>query len=249
MSGPWGQRLARVLLLAAWAVLLAVSPWWLDLVLLLGLAGGAAYYAQRSAARRDLCRLALKWGLPGLLFAVQRSLGGDLLAWGAALLGALVGFSLVALLESLLFHRVRRQAAAAATPEWRDMAMAPIGPPVHIIELSPVEWLVAMAPSLADPRGGTFDYVADTPESGTYRFAGGVVLERLSPRYAFSPAGHWFAASLTGGRGDALCDLDTGKVYRLRGWQLCGWEEERPWLARGAEGVPVGLHEVLGQGD
>ncbi|SFS07260.1 hypothetical protein SAMN05216570_2243 [Dyella sp. OK004] len=249
MTVSFGNKLAPLLLLAGWMVLLALLPWWLGLILLLGTAAGAVWYARRSASLSDACRLGLKWGLPGCLFALQRALGGDLLAWGAALLGALVGFSLVALLESLLFHRVRRQAKAGATPEWRDMAMAPIGPAAHIIELHVVAWDEAGG-KFADPRGGVVRYESQGAGAGRYVFADGSIVDRLSSRHAFSPAGRWFVASLPEGRGDVLCDRHRGKWHRLRGWQLCGWEDgEQPWLARQADGVPVALHEVLGQGD
>ncbi|MFC4764126.1 hypothetical protein [Dyella koreensis] len=247
MTVPFGPRFAHLLLLAGWMVLLALLPWWLGLILLLGATAGAVWYARRSASLSEACRQGLKWGLPGCLFALQRALGGDLLAWGAALLGALVGFSLVALLESLLFHRVRRQAKAKATPEWRDMAMAPIGPAAHIIELQAVAWDEAGG-EFADPRGGMVRYEAQASGTGRYVFADGSVVDRLSPRHAFSPSGRWFVASLPEGRGDVLCDRDRGRWHRPRGWQLCGWENgEWPWLARHEDDLPVALHEVLGE--
>jgi len=245
VSLPSGQRFVRSLLFAGWTVLLALCPWWLGLALLLALAVGALYYARRSAHRRDLCRRGLKWGLAGVLFAAQRALGGDLLAWGVALLGALVGYSLVALLESFLPHRSR--ATPPPSPEWRDIAMASIGPPAHIIELSPVAWADAGA-SLCDPRGLVIGYDADSEVEGRYRFADGSSQERLSARCAFSPRGRWFAASLPGGSGDVLFDRDRARMHRLRGWHLCGWDEnDAPWLARHADGVPAPLHEALGQ--
>lgn len=245
MNLPSGQRLVRSLLLAGWTVLLALCPWWLGLVLLFLLAAGTLYCAHRSVHLRDIGRSALKWGLPGVLFAAQRALGGDLLAWGVALLGALVGFSLVALLESFLPRRLRR--ASPPSPEWRDIAMAPVGPPAHIIELAPVDWRNAEA-ALSDPRGHVVAYEAATPEEGRYRLADGSTQERLSARCAFSPQGRWFAASLPGGTGDVLFDRDRGRMHRLRGWQLCGWDEgDGPWLARPMDGVPVPLHQALGQ--
>ena len=238
MSPLPGQRFARLLLFAGWAVLLALLPWWLGLVLLLALTGAAVFCTRRSHHFGELCRNGLKWGLPGLLFAVQHALGGDLLAWGAALLGALLGYSLIALLESLLLHRVRR--TAAPSPEWREMALAPIGPPVRIIELAPVEWRTA-----AD--AGDVRYEATGNDEGNYRFADGHTLRRVGPRCAFSPQGHWFAANQPGG-GDLLFDRVRGKQHRLRGWELCGWDQDDgPWLARAADGVPVPLHEALGQ--
>jgi hypothetical protein len=245
MNLPSGQRLARSLLFAGWTVLLALCPWWLGLALLPLLAAGTLYYARRSANRRDVCLGGLRWGLPGVLFAAQRALGGDLLAWGVALLGALLGFSLVALLESFLPRRAR--SASPPSPEWRDMAMASVGPPARIIELEPVAWQDAGA-ALSDPRGQIVGYEADSADEGRYRLAGGGTLERLGARCAFSPKGRWFSAGLPHGRGDVLLDRDRGRMHRLRGWQLCGWDEsESPWLARRADGVPAPLHEALGQ--
>jgi hypothetical protein len=240
--------MVRGLLLAGWIVLLMLCPWWLGLLLLLLAAAGALFYARRAMSLSEGCRLAAKWGLPGVLFAVQRALGGDLVAWGAALLGALVGFSLIALLESLLPRDVRpRTAVSTVSPEWREIALAPVGPPAHIIELTPPAW--DEAAEIRDPRGQA-QYQATSPGEGRYRLADGLVLERLDARCAFSPAGRWFAAGLADGRGLALLDRDRGrtKPHRLRGWELCGWDEgEGPWLSRETDGVPVPLHEALGQ--
>jgi hypothetical protein len=242
---PSGQRLVRSLLFAGWTVLLALCPWWLGLALLLALAAGVIHQARRSIVLRDLCRGALKWGLPGVLFAAQRALGGDLLAWGAALLGALVGFSLVALLESFLPRSAPH--APPPSPEWRDIAMAPVGPSAHIIELTPITWQDARG-SWSDPRGQVVGYESLSAEEGRYRFADGTTHERLGARCAFSPRGRWFAAESPRGSGDVLFDRERGRNHRLRGWQLCGWDEgDGPWLARSADGVPAPLHEALGQ--
>jgi len=239
MSLPPGQRFARGLLFAGWAVLLALLPWWLGLALLIVLTIGAVIYTRRSHSFGEICRGALKWGLPGMLFALQRALGGDPVAWAAALLGALVGYTLIALLESLLLHRVRR--TTAPSPEWREIAMAPVGPPARIIELVPIEWRDA---STVDE----LSYEITAADEGNYRFADGHSLRRLGPRCAFSPQKHWFVANLPGGSGDLLFDRLRGKQHRLRGWELCGWDQDDgPWLARRADGVPVPLHEALGQ--
>ena len=239
MNPPPGQRFAKGLLFAGWTVLLALLPWWLGLALLLALTVGAVFYTRRSHSYGELCRSGLKWGLPGVLFAVQRALGGDLIAWGVALLGALLGYSLLALLESLLLHRVRR--TAAPSPEWRELAMAPIGPPARIIELAPVLWRDA-----ADVH--EVQYEATANGEGNYRFADGHALRHLGPRCSLSPQGRWFAASPSGGSGDVLFERRRGKQHRLRGWVLCGWDQDDgPWLARHADGVPVPLHEALGQ--
>ncbi len=247
MNLPSGQRLARSVLFAGWTVLLALFPWWLGLAALCLLAAGTMYGAHRSASLRDISLSGLKWGLPGVLFAAQRALGGDVLAWGAALLGALLGFSLVALLESFLPRRAGHVTAPSPSPAWRDIAMAAIGPPARIIELAPVTWQDA-AVSLSDPRGQVVAYEAASAEEGRYRFADGSTQERLGARCAFSPQGRWFVAGLSGERGDVLFDRDRGRMHRLRGWQLCGWDDgDGPWLERPVDGVPVALHEAQRQ--
>ena len=236
----------RVLPAAAWTVVLALLPWWAGLPLVLLSALGAVLLDRRFVHYAELCRRALRWGLPGLLFAVQRALGGDLMAWGAALLGALVGFSLVVLMESLLDHRVRRTAEAKASPEWRELAMAPIGPRAHIIELARANWHEAIGEFYSPAGRGRFEPTGDG--RGRYVFAHGPAIDKTSPRYCASPGGRWFVADLPGGRGEVLYDRHGGHTHRMMGWQLSGWEGEQPWLARGNDGVPVPLHEALGQG-
>lgn len=243
---PWYLRLPLMALaVAAWIGLFAFPPWWLGLPFLLALVLGATLLAHRHHELALWFRRGLKWGLPGWLLALQRALGGDVVAWGAALLGALVGFSLVALLESLLDHRVNRTPRAAAQPEWQELAMAPVGPAAHIVELIPARWH-EIDGTFVDPRGGEAVYQPLDAESGSYRFGVGRTFDRLSRRCGFSPAGRWFVASAPGGRGDLLWDRETDKVHRLRGWQLYGWEGEKPWLAHGIDGVPASLHEALG---
>ncbi|MET3652704.1 hypothetical protein [Dyella japonica] len=231
---------------AAWTCVVALLPWWLGLSLVLLSAFGAVVFDRRVVRYAEWCRRALRWGLPGLLFAVQRALGGDLLAWGAALLGALVGFSLVVLMESLLDHRVRRTPAAKATPEWSELAMAPIGPPAHIIELARANWQEATGECI--DAAGVARFEASGEGRGRYVFAQGQIIDQASPRYCISPGGRWFAANLPGGRGEVLWDRHGGHIHRLTGWQLSGWDGDQPWLAQGNDGVPAPLHEVLGQG-
>ncbi len=239
--------LVRMLPAAAWTCLLGVLPWWAGLPLLLLLAVGAVLFARRSVRYAALCRRGLRWGLPGLLFAVQRALGGDLVAWGAALLGALVGFSLVVLMESLLDRRVRRAPQAPVSPEWSEMALAPIGPPAHIIELTRAQWC-EVSGEFVDPAGESVRYEVDGVDSGRYVLATGRVIDQASPRCCFGPGGRWFVVSMAEGRGDVLWDRQTDRMHRLTGWELCGWEGEQPWLAQRPDGVPVPLHEALGQG-
>lgn len=238
--------LVRVLPGLAWAVLVALMPWWMGLLLVLLSALAAVLFDRRIARYAERARRALRWGLPGLLFAVQRALGGDLMAWGAALLGALVGFSLVVLMESLLDHRVRRTPMAQASPEWSELAMAPVGPPAHIIELARAQWHEATGDRMDDTHGVRFESTGR--RRGRYVFAQGQAVDKASSRYCVSPQGRWFVANLPGGRGEILFDCQQGRTHRLSGWQLSGWEGDLPWLARRGDGVPAPLHEVLGQG-
>lgn len=238
--------IVRLLPVAVWTCLVGLLPWWVGLPLLLLLAIGAVVFARRIGDVAALCRRGLRWGLPGLLFAVQRGLGGDLVAWGAALLGALVGFSLVALMESLLDRRVRRVQHTAPSPDWQHMALAPIGPPTHIIELSRPIWREA-SDGLTDPSGDKLRYEASGNNRGCYVFAEGRVIDKASPRCCFAPGGRWFVASLPEGKGDVLWDRQSDRLHRLPGWELCGWEGDQPWLARSPDGVPTSLYEALGQ--
>jgi hypothetical protein len=238
--------LVRTLPAVAWTCLVGLLPWWVGLPLLLLLALGAVLLARRVAHYAELCRRGLRWGLPGFLFAVQRALGGDLIAWGAALLGALVGFSLVVLLESLLDRGVRRVPHTAVSPEWCEMALAPIGPPAHIIELSRADWR-EVSGRFNDTSGESVRYEAQASGSGRYVFAEGRTIDNASPRCCFGPGGRWFVASRPEGRGDILWDRQGDHVHRLAGWELYGWDGEQPWLAQGSDGAPASLHEVLGQ--
>ena len=247
MAARVTRRMVHLLPAAAWMGVMALLPWWMGLPLWLLLGLGAVMFHQRIEHYAELSRRGLCWGLPGLLFAAQRALGGNLLAWGVALLGALVGCSLIALMESLLDRRVTRSQAATVTPEWSELAMAPIGPPAHIIELARVTWNEART-EFVDPDGDPVRFEARDDGRGRYVFAQGRVIERASPHYCYGPDGRWFSARLVGERGDILWDRQSDHVHRLAGWMLCGWEGGRPWLARGANGVPTPLHEVLGRG-
>ncbi|WP_199099751.1 DUF3488 domain-containing protein [Dyella sp. ASV21] len=231
----------------AWIGLLGLLPWWVGAMVLCVLVAGAVYFDRRYADRAEWCRRGLRWGLPGVLFALQRALGGDVLAWGAALLGALVGFSLVALLESLLDRRVRRATAGVATAEWRELAMARVGPPACIIELLPVDWCEVTGP-FVDPHGEPARFEPASEGRGRYVFGEGRVIDQASPRCCFGPGGRWFVASLPEGRGDILWDRRGDHLHRLVGWELYGWEGEQPWLSQGVDGVPAPIHEVLGSG-
>jgi len=227
----------------AWLALLALLPWWLGLPLLLALAAVVTLLQYRLAREHAaLIRRALRWGLPGVLFALQRALGGDAFAWGAALLGALTGYTLLAGLEAWLDRELRR-APAAPSAEWPELAMAPIGPPAEIIELQPPAWQTATN-ALVDPLGGHVLY-----REGAYRFEIGERIDGVDALAAFSPGGRWFAARLHNDRGVLLWDRQRERQHRLRGWQLGGWYREQPWLLRRDDDMPLALSAVLGEDD
>jgi len=241
MAG-WRPPVAAVAPWLAWMAVLAALPWWLGLPLLLALAAGVALLQYRlEDGHVAMVRQALRWGLPGSLFALQRALGGDAYAWGAALLGALAGYTLLAGLDAWLDRDRRRPPIPTTSAEWPELAMAPIGPPAEIIELQPPHWQPA-AQMLADPRGQPPRY-----RDGSYAFADGSGMDGAGPDAAFSPAGRWLAARMRNDRGLLLWDRDRRRLHRLRGWRLCGWHDDQPWLNRREDDMPLALKAVLGQ--
>jgi hypothetical protein len=247
MARPRSPGWNAVLPVAAWLLLLALLPYWLGLSLLLALVAMAALLQHRlAAAHAALIRRALRWGLPGVLFALQRALGGNLFAWGAALLGALAGYTLLAGLDAWLdrgARPTRPSSPADAGDSWPELAMAPIGPVAHIIELQPPTWQPA-AEHFVDPRLGSANY-----RDGCYRFADGREIGKAGPHAGFSPAGRWFVARLERDRGLLLWDRERDQRIVLRGWQLCGWHAEQPWLSRREGDMPLALRAVLSEDD
>jgi hypothetical protein len=241
MAAPRWPGWNTVLPALAWLVLLAALPWWLGLPLLLALAAVVVLLQHRLAGEHVvLIRQALRWGPPGVLFALQRALGGDAFAWGAALLGALAGYTLLAGLEAWLDRDLRRAPPAPESVEWPELARAPIGPAAEIIELQLPLWLRA-DDGLIDPSGGHVNYRA-----GSHLFDDGSSIDGAAPQAAFSPAGRWFAARMAGDRGTVLWDRERNQRHRLRGWQLCGWYREQPWLSHREGDMPQALSAVLG---
>lgn len=235
---PWSMRkLAGLSALAWWAGLLALLPWWLGLALLLALTALAIAAAHRAAHYGDICRRGIEWGLLGLLFAVQRTLGGDLLAWIVALLGGLAGFSLLAGLQSWLDRAAHHAPILpAVTAEWPELALAPIGPVATLIELTPPAWQAES--EVNDPYGG-----AVTRHDGGYHFADG---RRIAGDGAccFSPDGGWFVAAAADGSIRSLWDRARDRVHHPRGWILCGWHAGQPWLNRNAHSMPRPWQEL-----
>ena len=233
-----------VLWALAWAVVLALLPWWLGLPLLFALVAALLLLQHRLAGEHAaLIRRGLRWGLPGVLFALQWTLGGDAFAWGAALLGALAGYTLLAGLEAWLDRARRRDPAVTSSAEWPELAMAPMGPTAEIIELQVPTWQSA-AEGLTDPLADRVEY-----RDGTVLFADGSGVDGVTPHAAFSPAGRWFVAYMPNDRGIVLWDRERQRRHNLRGWQLCGWYREQPWLNRRAGDMPLALPAVLGQDD
>jgi hypothetical protein len=245
---PHGVRSWRSWLpAAAWLVLLGALPWWLGLPLLLAMAAVLLISAERLGAQQERWRRGLRWGLPGLVFTVQRGLGGDALAWAVALVGALVGFTVLAGLESWLDRARPRPSALRPVPSpgWPELARAPIGPAAAIIELQPPHWCDA-ATGMVDPRGGGVRWRDEGTNAGRYRFGDGREVAAAGPQCCFSPDGRWFAAPLAGRRGVVLLDREQDRLHRLRGWQLYGWHAGQPWLVRGERQPPVSLRDALG---
>jgi hypothetical protein len=228
--------IARALCAAAWLLVLAVLPWWLGLPLLLAIAAIALFASDRLPTEAPRLRLALRWGLPGALFALQRGLGGNAFAWAVALLGALAGYTLLAGLEAWLDRSEQGKTAESELRDWPALALAPIGPETSVIELLPPAWFDGSGP---DPHGGEARW-----QSGRFQLADGVRVDRVEPRAAFSPDGRWFVACSA--RGIVLVDRDHPRSHRLQGWELCGWHDG-PWLAR-ASGPAMAWREVRGRG-
>lgn len=240
------------LALIGWLLLLAILPWWLGLSLLFALALALLLLQPRLRGEhaRKL-RWGLRWGLPGMLLALQRALGGDVVAWTFALLGALAGYMLVVGLELWLdrdtVHQpqvaqdTRDGESAALASEWPAQVMSSaIGPPAELIELEVPQWRAA-GDDLSDPWGGHACY-----SDGGYVFTGSRRVDGVDGRACFSPDGRWFAAPVARAKGVLLWDRRHDREHRLRGWLLAGWHNEQPWLQRRAEAPPCTLQHVLG---
>ncbi len=238
-----------VLYTLLWALGLALLPWWLGLPALLALAAAVALLQQRLEARHiGLVRHALRWGLPGWLIALQRALGGDALAWGAALLGALAGYTLLAGLEAWLDRDLRRAPASSDAADWSELARAPIGPPADIIELQPPTWHTASG-ELHDPQGGRVQCRAEGCQFGGGERVDAPITTAGFAQVGFSPEGRWFVACTPDQRVLVLWDRQRDRRHRLRGWQLRGWYREQPWLSRRDGDMPLALRAVLGHDD
>lgn len=232
---------------AAWVLLLALLPWWLGLPLLLSLVALLLADVARLQPHAATFRSALRWGLPGVLFALLRWLGSDALGWTVTALAGLVGGTLLAGLESWLGRSPRRDPAeteAEPGASWSELALAP--PPragTGIVELLPVHWQASSEP-LPDPRGGQVRYATGGDGVGGFVFADGSRIEAAAGRCCLSPGGRWLA--LEHGSGVWLFDRDRQLRHRMRHWHLCGWHHEQPWLQHGEGEMPLSLQGALG---
>lgn len=236
------RRWPGLILAIAWTLLLACMPWWIGVPLLLALAMAPLTHVPPLQHYSGLIRHALRWGLVGVLIASYRAFGGHALGLTYTLLAALVGFSLLVCLESWQKRKPLRDAALAAeSPEWREMALAPVGPSAVLIEIDPPAWKALGDPSI-DARF-RIERIADD----SYRVGNETKIHHVEPRICVSTAQGWIAWPMTAGRGIVLYDHARDKTVRLRGWQLFGWRGDEAWLTRGDDQAPLALSHVLGQ--
>jgi hypothetical protein len=241
MRTRWRARALAI----AWLACLAVLPWWLGLPLLLAVAAVLLLPPARLAGGSGSWRTTLYWGVPGWVLSLHLALGTDARAWVLTLLAALVAFSLLMLLHGWLGRDMARSrpAQAAASAEWRELALAPVGPAATIIELLAPAWQ-DVGEGVDDPRGGRL-----RAHGRGLQLADGRHVDGVEPRCCFGGDGRYLVLALRGDRGSLLLDRPSGRQHRLRGWQLCGWHEKEPWFNRGRDEAPLTLAHVLGQDD
>ncbi|WP_333678051.1 hypothetical protein [Dyella sp.] len=237
-----GHRWPPWLLAIAWAVLLGVMPWWAGLPLLLGLATIQVIRLPRLQRYHYALRRSLRWGLAGLLFATYRAFDHHGLGLTLTALAALAGFSLLVLLESWQDHKPRRSVAGAvASPDWNELALAPIGPAHTLIELQVPCWIALDGTSRKLPAD------INMLDEHNCRIGAHTQVGPVEPQVSIAPGERWLAWSMTAGRGVLLYDRVHDRSYRLRGWRLYGWHAGEAWLSRDEDQPPLALSHVLGQ--
>lgn len=238
----WFDRWPAWLPAMLWMLLLACLPWWAGLPLLLALAAIQLAQLPRLQHYGRALRYALRWGLVGVLAASYLAFDHRALGLTFTMLAALAGFSLLMLLESWQRRTPQRHAAAAAAvPEWRELALAPIGPADTLIELEPPHWL------LLDSTPGELPAEVVWPGTNSCQVGQGPRIESIEPQVCVAPGQRWFAWPMTTWRGVVLYDRACSKVYKLRGWHFYGWHGSEAWLTRGDDQAPMALSHVLGQ--
>lgn len=226
-----------------WMLLLACLPWWVGLPLLLACVATQAARLPRLQRYGGVLRRALRWGFAGLLVASYLAFGQHALGLTLTMLAALVGFSLLVLLESWQDRKPQRNAAVArAAPEWNELALARVGPTDTLIELQPPHWLALDG---ASTDGVPADVA--TVSAGNYRVGKKAHIQNVEARLSVAPGQRWLAWPMTARRGVVLYDRAHGRQYRLRGWELYGWQADKAWLSRSEDQPPLALSHVLGQ--
>ncbi|GLQ90462.1 hypothetical protein GCM10007898_40380 [Dyella flagellata] len=217
-------------------------PWWTGLPLLLGLAAIQAIQLPRLQRYNGMLRPALRWGLAGLLAAGFRAFDNHGLGLTLTALAALAGFTLLVLLESWQDHKPQRSAAAAAaSPEWSELAQAPIGPSGTLIELQAPDWI-----TLDSAATKVLGDVAML-DARSCIVGAAARIDNIELKVSVAPGRRWLAWPMAAWRGVVLYDRADGKLYRLRSWQLYGWHAGEAWLSRSEEQPPLALSHVLGQ--
>lgn len=240
---------ATALYILLWVLLLALLPWWLGLPLLFALVAAALLLQHRLApGHLGLIRHALRWGLAGWLLALLLTLGGGVPGWGALLLGALAGYTLLAGLDTWLKRDQPRSTAPAETTDWPELAHAQTGPPAEIIELKTPAWQ-PVDRELRDPQGGLVDCRAEGCQFDNGERVDASPASAAFAQVCFSPEGRWFAACTADQHVLTLWDRQRDRRHRLRGRLLSGWHHEQPWLSRRDDDMPLSLHAVLGRDD
>lgn len=244
-----GFALRRTWPFALWLIALALAPWWLGLPLLLGIAASLLVRVERLHAWQGRLRLALRWGLPGVSFALGHGFAEAALGWTVAAVAALAGFTLLAGLEAWLDRHRRRAGAVASAPpatgEWPGHVVAPPAVGSGIIELESPQWQACDAGALALPEGapgGRVRYVREVGFAG-FRLDDGDGVEAPPGRCAIAPDGTWLVVEMP--PGVMLWNLRDGRVHRLRRRSLCGWHGGLPWLQSGPGEMPVPLDVAL----
>ncbi|RUL71467.1 hypothetical protein [Dyella choica] len=241
LAGP-GRRWPAWLPVVAWTLLLAWMPWWAGLPLLLVLAAVQLMQLPRLQRHNGMFRRALRWGFAGALIAGFGAFDNHGLGLTLTAVAALAGFSLLVLLESWQDHKPQRSAAiAAASPEWSELALAPIGPSGTLIELQAPRWIALDGTATNIPED-----VAMT-DACSCRVGAVTSIENVEPRVSVAPDRRWLAWPMEAWRGVVLYDRAHDKQYRLRGWQLYGWQAGEAWLSRNEEQPPLALSHVLEQ--
>lgn len=243
LPGSLAWLAVQLLLVAAWIALLAFLPWWSVLALLLALDAISVWCRRRELGTTD------QWlvfygalGLIGLAISLAQAIGASWWAWLIGITVAGVGF----VWKLYLMQRFDLPRSAPATEAVKAESVAP---PMEVTEpasLLPVHWLDADEANTRAGREAIWQrgepvYVVNGeirfgPPTGDYLWPDGTaVMGWAGSRYAVSDDGRWFVASSPVGHPgscDYLYDRTSRLIYELPSWEIRGWSEHGPWLAK-----------------